>query len=57
MGRTRGSEEMRGAKLGRRTPAFLGRERVAVSVDVDLERRSPRYRHLLVLLELVFTIT
>ena len=33
---------MRGAKLVRRTPAFLGREGAAVDGDVGTERRSPR---------------
>ena len=34
---------MKGAKLAGSSPPFLGRERAAVSVDVDPERRSPRY--------------
>ncbi|MGB1596325.1 MAG: hypothetical protein ACPIOQ_26425, partial [Promethearchaeia archaeon] len=40
-GGTRGREEVRGAKLAGRWPPFLGRERAAVSVDVDPARRSP----------------
>ena len=41
-GGTRDSEEVRAAKLAGSSPPFLGRERAAVSVDVDPERRSPR---------------
>ena len=44
---------MRGAKLVRRTPAFLGRERAAVGVDVDPARRSPRYHGTCLALESV----
>ena len=41
MGCTRGSEEVRGAKLAGSSPPFFGREWAAVGVDVDPERRSP----------------
>ena len=51
MGGTRGSEEVRGAKLAGRSPPFLSRERAAVSVDVDPERRSPRYHETCLALE------
>ena len=44
---------MRGAKLVRRTPAFLGREGAAVDIDVCLERRSPRYHETCLALESV----
>ena len=44
----RGSEDVRGAKLAGNSPPFLGREWAvtwaAVGVDVDPERRSPRYQ-------------
>ena len=43
VGATRGSEDARGAKRAGRSPPFLGRERAGVGVDVDPERRSPRY--------------
>ena len=36
-------EEMWGAGFAGSSPPFLGRERVAVDVDVGPERRSPRY--------------
>ena len=43
----RGSEEVRGAvtgaKLARRSPPFLSRERAAVCVHVDPERCRPDY--------------
>ena len=46
---TRGSEEVRGTELARRSPPFLSWERTAVSdsvrVDVDPEPSRPRYRH------------
>ena len=49
VGCTRGSEEVRGTELARRSPPFLSRERTAVSdsvrVDVDPEPSRPRYRH------------
>ena len=45
MGCIRGSEEERDAKLAGSSSPMLSREQVAsaVSVDVDPERRSPRY--------------
>ena len=36
-------EEVRSASFAGSPPPFLGRERAAVGVDVDPERRSPRY--------------
>ena len=39
---TPGLRDLRGAKLAGSSQPFLGRERAAVSVDVDPERRSPR---------------
>ena len=53
VGGTRGSAEVRGAELAGRSPSFLRRERAAVSVDVDPERRSPRYHETCLALESV----
>ena len=49
-------EEMRGACFAGSSPPFLGRERAAVGVDVDSERRSPscpRYHETCLALESV----
>ena len=45
-------EEMRGASFAGNSPPFLGRERAAVGVDVDPERRSPRYHETCLALQL-----
>ena len=44
-------EEMWGAGFDGSSPPFLGRERAAVDVDVDPERRSPRYHETCLALE------
>ena len=46
-------EEMRGASFAGSSPPFLGRERAAVGVDVDPERRSSRYHETCLALESV----
>ena len=43
MGGTRGSLEVRSTVLAGRSPPFLSRDRAAISVYVDRERRSLRY--------------
>ena len=44
-------EEMRGTGFAGSSPPFLGPERAAVDVDVDPERRSPRYHETCLALE------
>ena len=46
-------KEMRGASFAGSSPPFLVRERAAVDVDVDPERRSPRYHETCLALESV----
>ena len=46
-------EEMRGAGFAGSSPPFLGRERTAIDVDVDPNRRSPRYHETCLALESV----
>jgi hypothetical protein len=50
-GVTSSRKEVRGAKLVRRTPAFLSRDRAAVIVDNDVERCHPRYHETSLALE------
>ena len=44
-------EEMKGTGFAGSSPPFLGPERAAVDVDVDPERRSPRYHETCLALE------
>ena len=53
VGATKGREDVRGAKRAGRSPPFPGRERAGVGVDVDPERRSPRYHETYLALESV----
>ena len=46
-------KEARGASFAGSSPPCLGRERAAVGVDVDPERRSPRYHETRLALERV----
>ena len=53
VGSTKGSKNVRGVQLAGTSPPFLGRERAAVGVDVDPERRSPRNHQACLALESV----
>ena len=46
-------EEMRGTSFAGSAPAFRGRERPAIDIDVCSERRSPRYHETCLALESV----
>ena len=50
---TSSRKEGRRAEAAGRAPALAGRHRTAVSVDVDAERCSPRYRETSLALEIV----